>query len=155
VGQYGLTDLPVNQTWETTDAQCGPGDAALVGFSGGPGADTVRAWPPAERDERFLTALERTHPGVRGAFVRSRFMDWPKDPLTGAGYSFPAPGQVTTVGPALHRGHAERLHFAGEHCCYAFVGYMEGALQSGIAVAKRLAQRDRLVAPGPTSSPRR
>ena len=37
-----------------------------------------------------------------------------------------------------------RLHFAGEHTNYAFVGYMEGALGSGIAVAKRLAQRDGL-----------
>lgn len=144
VGQYSLTDTTVNQTWEATDAQCGPDGAALVGFSGGPGADTALGWSAAERDESFLAEFERTHPGTRAAFVRSRFMDWPKDPLTGAGYSFPAPGQVTTVGPALYAGHAERLHFAGEHCCYAFVGYMEGALQSGIAVAKRLARRDRL-----------
>ena len=31
-----------------------------------------------------------------------------------------------------------RLHFAGEHCCYKFVGYMEGALQSGIAAARNV-----------------
>ena len=31
-----------------------------------------------------------------------------------------------------------RIHLAGEHTCYAFVGYMEGALQSGARVAKRL-----------------
>jgi len=36
------------------------------------------------------------------------------------------------------------VHFAGEHTNYAFVGDMEGALGSGIAVAKRLAQRDGL-----------
>jgi hypothetical protein len=35
-----------------------------------------------------------------------------------------------------------RLHFAGEHASYKFVGYMEGALNSGAAVAKRLATRD-------------
>jgi monoamine oxidase len=34
------------------------------------------------------------------------------------------------------------LHFAGEHACYKFVGYMEGALNSGVAVAKRIAARD-------------
>ncbi len=37
------------------------------------------------------------------------------------------------------------LHFAGEHTCYAFVGYMEGALNSGASLARRLAERDGLV----------
>ena len=60
-----------------------------------------------------------------------------------AGYSFPAPGEVTTVGPLLHKG-LGRLHFAGEHTCYAFFGYMEGALQSGVSLARKLARRDGL-----------
>jgi monoamine oxidase len=68
-------------------------------------------------------------------------MNWPKEPWTMASYSFPAPGQVTSQGPIL-RAPFGRLHFAGEHTNYAFVGYMEGALGSGIAVAKRLAHRD-------------
>jgi monoamine oxidase len=46
------------------------------------------------------------------------------------------------MGPILHQGIAGRLHFAGEHACYKFAGYMEGALQSGIAIARRLAVRD-------------
>ena len=64
----------------------------------------------------------------------------------GASYSFPAPGEVTTMGPMLRKG-AARLHFAGEHGCYKFVGYMEGALCSGVELAKRLAARDGLVKP--------
>jgi monoamine oxidase len=51
---------------------------------------------------------------------------------------------VTTVGPILHEGMG-RLHFIGEHTCYDFVGYMEGALKSGVSLAKRLANRDRLI----------
>jgi monoamine oxidase len=46
------------------------------------------------------------------------------------------------MGPILREGIDKRLHFAGEHACYAFVGYMEGALNSGVALAKRLAERD-------------
>ena len=69
------------------------------------------------------------------------FMDWQADMWTLAGYSFPAPGQITTIGPRLRKG-LGRLHFAGEHCCYGFVGYMEGALNSGVTLAKRLAIRD-------------
>ena len=81
---------------------------------------------------------------IDAAFVKSRFMDWPAAAWTRCSYSFPAPGQVTTVGPLLYRGIGDRLHFAGEHACYKFVGYMEGALQSGVAIARRLARRDHL-----------
>jgi hypothetical protein len=70
-------------------------------------------------------------------------MDWPRDPWTNAGYSFPAPGQVTTVGPAMHKG-LGKIHFAGEHTSYAFVGYMEGGLNSGASLARRIAARDGL-----------
>ena len=68
-------------------------------------------------------------------------MDWPSDAWVRASYSFPAPGQVTTMGPILREG-VGHLHFAGEHTCYAFVGYMEGALNSGVSIARRLAERD-------------
>jgi monoamine oxidase len=80
-------------------------------------------------------------------------MVWPDEEFTQAGYSFPAPGQVTTVGPLLAKGMG-RLHFAGEHACYKFVGYMEGALSSGAALAKRIAQRDGiLIVDPPTTAP--
>jgi monoamine oxidase len=63
-------------------------------------------------------------------------------PWTRASYSFAAPGEVTTMGPILHAGIEGRLHFAGEHTCYKFAGYMEGALTSGVSIARRLAVRD-------------
>jgi monoamine oxidase len=45
-------------------------------------------------------------------------------------------------GPIFKAGFANRLQFAGEHTCYAFMGYMEGALTSGYRVASRIAIRD-------------
>jgi monoamine oxidase len=48
------------------------------------------------------------------------------------------------MGPLLQEG-LGRLHFAGEHSWYAFHGYMEGALQAGVRVAKRLARRDGVI----------
>lgn len=140
-----LSNGDVNQTWDGTDGQPDDGGACLTGFSGSAAADALRRLAPPARLERVLGELEQRYPGARRAFVRERFMDWPSDALTRAGYSFPAPGEVTTVGPALRAGVGGRLHFAGEHCCYAFVGYMEGALQSGLAVARRLAARDGLL----------
>jgi monoamine oxidase len=136
-----LSDGPVNWTWHQTSGQKGLGES-LCAFSGGTSADTCREWTPTERTPNYLKALGLAYPGIRGSFLRARFMDWPSDPWTRASYSFPAPGQVTTVGPLIREGVAGRLHFAGEHTCYAFVGYMEGALNSGAALAKRLAVRD-------------
>lgn len=134
----------IGWTWEATNNQPGDGGACLTAFSSAMVAETIRQWKAEERTEKYLIALERLYPGIREQFVQARFMDWPGDPWTQAGYSFPAPGQVTTMGPALRQGLGS-LHFAGEHTCFAFVGYMEGALNSGAALARRIAQRDGVV----------
>jgi monoamine oxidase len=141
-----LTDGPISATWHATEGQSGPGEA-LVAFSGGPGADACREWAPAQRNERYLAELEKVYRGIRPSFVRARFMDWPGDPWVKASYSFPAPGQVTAQGPTFRQG-LGRLHFAGEYCSYAFMGYMEGALNSGAAVARRIATRDGVLKQG-------
>jgi monoamine oxidase len=138
-----LTDGDICWTWEGTDAQEGDG-ACLVAFSGGPGAERIRARTPDAREKAYGDAFEAIYPGFRDNLVKTRYMDWPGDPQTMTGYSFPAPGQVTKVGPLMHRG-LPHLHFAGEHTCYKFVGYMEGALNSGASLARRLAQRDGVV----------
>lgn len=138
-----LSDGPVNLTWEGTDNQKGPG-AALVAFSGGADADTCRSWPAARRFENYLADLEKVYRGIRPAFVKGRFMDWPSDVWAKASYSFPAPGQVTSLGPLLWADRG-RIRFAGEYTSYAFMGYMEGALHSGALVARSLAERDGVV----------
>lgn len=137
----GTTDGDISMTWDGTDNQGDQGEAALVAFSGGPAANAVRAYAAQQRDALYAQQLEHLYPGFRENFVEARFMNWPSDPWTMAGYSFPAPGQVTTVGPMLHQP-IGRLHFAGEHTCYKFVGYMEGGLNSGVTVARRIAARD-------------
>jgi monoamine oxidase len=120
----------------------------MLAYSGGPGADAMRAIPSDLRDAAYAEELKQRYPGYAEAFVAARFMDWPAVPWTRASYSFAAPGEVTTMGPLLHRGIADRLHFAGEHTCYKFAGYMEGALHSGVDVAKRLASRDKIAIGG-------
>ena len=139
-----LTDGPVSMTWEGTDNQQGDEGASLNCFSGGPQAEQARAFEKDQRDAKYAEALGLLYPGFKEQFVQARFMDWPSDPWTLTGYSFPAPGQVTTVGPLLRKG-LGNLHFAGEHTSFKFVGYMEGALNSGVAVARRLAARDGLI----------
>jgi monoamine oxidase len=138
-----LSDGPVSLTWHGTDGQPGAGEA-MVAFSGGPAADLCREWTATQRDKNYLAELGSVYRGIGASFVRARFMDWPSDPWAKASYSFPAPGQVTTQGPILRQG-IGRLHFAGEYTSYAFMGYMEGALNSGAAAARRIATRDGVI----------
>lgn len=142
----------ISMTWEGTDNQPGDGPAELTAFSGGPAAAQARGFPREQRDARYAEELEKFYPGFTKAFTSARFMNWPEDPWTLMGYSFPAPGQVTTVGPLMAKG-LGRLHFAGEHTCYKMVGYMEGALTSGASVARRLAIRDGVLKEAPATAP--
>jgi len=150
--QYGLGDGRVSMTWEGTDAQEGDDRIVMVAFSGASAAKACASLAPAERDAVYLEELAKLYPGIEAEVAgKTMFADWGNEPWTRASYSFPAPGQITTMGPVLHRG-LGRLHFAGEHACYKYVGYMEGALHSGVALAQRLALRDR-VAPRKASAP--
>ena len=137
-----LTDDMVSMTWDGTDDQGSDANGAvLMAFSGGPDAERARQRYARQKDAAYIEALTEIYPTFAENFRRGRFMNWPAEMWTGGGYSFPAPGQVTKVGPILHAG-LGRLHFAGEHASYKFVGYMEGALNSGAAVARRIAARD-------------
>jgi monoamine oxidase len=135
-----LADSDISMTWDGTDGQTG-GGACLVSFSGGPAAERCRSRSGPALGEAYAKELDARYKGYRESFVGSRFMDWPSDAWVGAGYSFPAPGEVCAMGPLMNRP-SGALHFAGEHTCYKFVGYMEGALSSGVTVAERIARRD-------------
>jgi monoamine oxidase len=148
-----LTDGFLSMSWEGTDNQEGDENVCLNCFSGGPAADKALAFSRDERDKKYAAMLEQIYKGYGENFVKSRFMDWPREQWTQAGYSFPAPGQVTTVGPLMHNGVGGRLHFAGEHTSYKFVGYMEGGLNSGVTVAHRIAKRDGVVVKSTATQP--
>ena len=128
-----LTDGPISAIWpaQPTDAT----DQALVCFSGGPAAQ--RCLDSANRDRMYAELLQAVGIDAEQAIADARFFDWPQEPWTEAGYSFPAPGDVTRLGPLWHQG-VRPLSFAGEHTCFSFVGYMEGALRSGLRAAQQV-----------------
>ncbi|GJQ30570.1 MAG: monoamine oxidase [Phycisphaerae bacterium] len=143
---YTLSDGEINWTWESTDGQGDRGEFGLTAFCGGEGSEAVRSRTPEARDARLAEAFEGWFPGYRANLAGVRFMDWPGDPWTLGAYSAFAPGQITTAGSRLHEG-LGNLQFAGEHCSFAFMGYMEGALHSGVSVARRIAARDGMKLP--------
>jgi monoamine oxidase len=136
----------IAQTWEGTDGQEGDDNVALHCFSGASSSLASLQLDKATRDASYADAIQKIYPGAKEAMVKTRYMDWPRDPWAMTGYSFPSPGQITTLGPVLHNG-VGRLHFAGEHCSYGFLGYMEGGLNSGARTAQKIAKRDGLTIP--------
>jgi monoamine oxidase len=139
------SDGDITMTWDATEGQGSDNSGAvLTSFSGGPSAEHVRARQPLERTAFYNSELEKLYPGFRDNFVAARFMDWPSEQWTRAGYSFPAPRQITTMGKIMYDG-VGPIRFAGEHTSYGFPGYMEGGLSSGVALAKRMARADGVV----------
>jgi monoamine oxidase len=138
LSQYAWGDEAISQSWELTDGQNqeSPG-YGLGAFSGGPSAERSLGFDRETRDRRYAEEFSRLLPGFSGHVVATRMMAWPRERLTMAGYSFPAPGEVTTVTSKICKG-LPNLHFCGEHACLKFVGYMEGALNSGVSVARKI-----------------
>jgi monoamine oxidase len=134
--QYAVTDQMPVMTWDGLDAQ-GKTEAVLVGFSGGPMAERAAALGAEARNLRHATSYERVYPGLSAVAGRPVFANWPRDPWTRAGYSFPAPGQITRIRGALREGFPH-LRFAGEHVSQGWPGFMEGALETGAKLGKQL-----------------
>ena len=142
----GVFDGPVNLTWISAGGKGGPDDPiGFTLFAGGKYSEKLRAMtPPQERVRQALASIAPAYPNLSDHVKKDRFMDWPAMPRAKASYSFPAPGQVTAFGPTLVDGINDglaALRFAGEHTSYGFIGYMEGALASGVRVAKELVAR--------------
>lgn len=135
-----ITDGPVSLTWEPARSNAA-GRAVLTSFSSGEAADHVRSLRGAALKDLYLAELEGLYPGFQDAFVAGRFLDWPGDEWTRAGYSFPAPGETTTRVKRL-REPFEALVVAGEHASSRFPGYMEGALESGVRAAEMVMASD-------------
>lgn len=138
-----LTDTPIGETWEGTDAQGVSDDqpACLSVFSGGQAAQDCLALDPASRDQKMKGYLEAIYPGYSSHVEKTMFMGWPQEKWTLCGYSCPGLGEVTSVYPNLDAGFQDRLYFAGEYTSLLFGGYMEGALHSGAKLARKLAAK--------------
>jgi len=136
-----LTDGDLSMSWEGTEGQGGDNGAELTVYSGGPAAEHLRSREPLDRKAYCAQELEKIYPGYGENLVSSRFMDWPSDPWTLAGFSFMGLNQIMAMGPTIYKGIGP-LQFAGEFTCFKFPGYMEGGLSSGVSAARKIAKRD-------------
>jgi monoamine oxidase len=134
--QYFGDDL-LGMTWESHRGQ-GSDASIVVSFAGGTFADAALTIPALKRATSYREAFEKVVPGFENVVVRDEFVEYIGNHWIKGGYSCPAPGQVTTAWKALQEP-IGRIHLAGEHTALGFTGFMEGALQSGVRVARRIA----------------
>ena len=141
-GPDASTDGIVGFTWHplagTAVAERQP--TVLSAFAGGPRACDLAEAAKGGVDG-MAPLLAPLYPSVAAGLRHVRSLDWPNEAWTWGAYSFPAPREVTGIGPFLRRG-VGAVRFAGEHCSPGFVGYMEGALQSGLRVARSMLEQN-------------
>jgi monoamine oxidase len=123
-----ITDGVIRHVWEPTEAQPGPGGVLTIDVS----ADLSSF---ALGDEALLDELAGLFPGapVHDALAAHR-IDWTSERGLGGSYVRFGAGQVRRFARAL-REPCGRLILAGEHTD-DFLGYLEGALRSGLRAAR-------------------
>lgn len=138
ISAYGgelYSDWTSQTFWETSRLQ--PGKAGiLTNFLGGETGKkaTNTQWQTALRDLALL------FPDVPQQFDgNTAFFNWSSNPLTQGSYVCPKPGQYTAIiGCGLEPELDGRLYLAGEHCSTDWMGYMNGAVDSGNQVAQAI-----------------
>ncbi|HYG81526.1 MAG TPA: FAD-dependent oxidoreductase [Pyrinomonadaceae bacterium] len=133
----GMSDV-LGMTWEGTDNQADTAGFDLTVFAGGAAATT--AIQSGDRDTYFAQQISTLYPGFP-ANTSGTFVYYPdKEPTMQWGYSCPMPNQVVNAQQSYVTPYENCLFVAGEHTSPAWFGFMEGALESGVAAAGRIAQ---------------
>ena len=122
----GLSER-IGEIWEGTDNQQGGTNIDLTVFSGGPFVIPSTTNPHTY----YRPVINHLWPGLPTSPPRT-YRNWTTEQFIEGGYASYAPRQVTTIGPVYHAPVSRRLILAGEHTILPFVGFMEGALQSGL-----------------------
>jgi monoamine oxidase len=127
-GQAFSIPGPAQVVFDNTPPNGSPG---LIGFLEGRDARELAGLPEAERRELVLRGLQRLF-GRRAAhpllYVEK---DWSAEPYSRGCYAgVLGPGAWTGYGRAL-RERVGRIHWAGTETATRWMGYMDGAIQSG------------------------
>jgi monoamine oxidase len=125
---YGLSDLPIQNTYSPTLTQEGR-HGVLTSYAGGQRAFNLSAMSEGDRQSFVLRQMGNLFSGLDSQFESGLSQIWHEDPWARGGFTYFEPGQMTTLLPVAQRAEG-RIHFAGEHTS-AWHGWMNGALESG------------------------
>lgn len=130
---------PVRLVFDDSPADSSQG--ALVGFLLG---DSARRWsqhPQAERAHAVQSYLARLFGPQAAQPIAYADQDWPAETWSRGCYvGLMQPGTLTAYGQAL-RPPVGRIHWAGTETASRWIGYMDGALESGERAAHEIQTR--------------
>lgn len=135
---YATSASEVQRVYEPTAGA--PGSAGiLMAYTGGDGGRGLATHTESERMDAVEVGQRAMYPQLPsrlGGFSQA----WSVEPRFGGSYAVYRPGEIGRYWNVLRRP-AGRIHLAGEHTA-TWTGYLEGAVESGEAVAARLLASD-------------
>jgi monoamine oxidase len=121
------------EVWDTSRGQEGA-QGILTNFLSGVQDERVAA-------ERFRAGLAALSPAMAASLDESKsiWMAWTRQPFALGSYAGARVGQyTTTLEHAAAPSPDGRIHFAGEHTSVDFMGFMNGAVESGERAASEI-----------------
>ncbi len=129
------TDLPIGQTWETTDQQEGaPG--ILIAYTTGRRGERTAQITSRRRIAQARSDIDLVFPGSKPLSGDTYSVAWKAEPYSGGCWATYSPGQISKHWLGLHKPTGP-IHWAGEHT-ERLNGYMNSAVASGNRVAAEI-----------------
>jgi monoamine oxidase len=138
-GEVVSSDGPLSVVYDNTSHD--GRQPALVGFVVGSQARQWSAQPASDRQRRVTGALVRYFGQEAGSFQEYRELDWGAEPWSRGCPVGGLPPGVLTHSFAYLRKPEGRIHWAGTEAATEWIGYMEGAIQSGERAADEVLRR--------------
>jgi monoamine oxidase len=132
---YGITDLPIQNTYSPTAVQAGR-RGILVSYAGGQRALDLSAMSERDRQDFVLRRMGNLFNNLNNQFESGLSHIWHEEEWARGAFAYFEPGQMATLLPLAQRPEG-RIHFAGEHTS-AWHGWMNGALESGNRAAEEI-----------------
>jgi monoamine oxidase len=128
-GEVVSSDGPLSIVYDNTSHD--NRQPALIGFVVGSQARQWSSQPLSDRQRRVVGALTRYFGEEAGSFQEYRELDWGAEPWSRGCPVGGLPPGVLTHSFAHLRKPEGRIHWAGTEAATEWIGYMEGAIQSG------------------------
>ncbi|BBN83642.1 hypothetical protein PA25_36270 [Pseudoalteromonas sp. A25] len=135
-GDTAVASLPTGWTWETTERQGGVG-GILIAYTSGDFSEMQKHWTDQQIIAARLDEIEQMYPGSSQHFIEAKAQNWLNEQWTQGGYLAYGPGQVSEYWKLFYNP-VGRIYFAGEHTDTLYLGYMEGAVRSGVRAAEQI-----------------
>jgi monoamine oxidase len=130
------TDTSAGRIWNTSVLQPDPQRGMLHSYMVDRQAIEFARIPAQDRVGRCLQTVSQFLPQLPTEMEASYVKVWSEDPWQLGAIASPKPDQFHWIWPAARKAEG-RVHFGGEHTS-VWIGYMNGALESGERCAREI-----------------